>query len=91
MDMTGIHMVEVEGMDMVEEQPSKQRPEVEGMDMVEERSSRQRPLVEGMDMAGIDMVEDMMMEVVEREHEGVVFVKHWIDDGAERHQRIHRE
>jgi hypothetical protein len=30
----------------------------------------------------MDMVEDMMAEVVEREHEGLVLVTHWISDGA---------
>jgi hypothetical protein len=35
------------------------------------------------------MVEDMTVEVVEREHESVVLVKHWIRDGAEWHQRTH--
>jgi streptomycin 6-kinase len=44
---------------------------------------------------GMDMVEDMTtmvdVEVVEREHEGVVLVKHWIGDGAEMHQRTHQE
>jgi hypothetical protein len=31
------------------------------------------------------------VEVVEREHEGVVLVRHWIDDGAERHWQAHRK
>jgi hypothetical protein len=56
--------------------------EVECMHMVE---------VKGMNMEDIDMVEDMTVEldvdVVEKEHESVVLVKHWINDGAERHQR----
>jgi hypothetical protein len=55
--------------------------EVECMYMVE---------VKGMNMEDIDMVEDMTVEldvdVVEKEHESVVLVKHWINDGAERHQ-----
>jgi hypothetical protein len=68
--MMDIHMVE--GMDMVEE-----RPEVEGMDTEEEDPSKKRSEVEGMDM------EDMMVEVVEREHKSVVLVRHWIDDGVE--------
>jgi hypothetical protein len=59
--------------------------EVEDMDIVEERSSKPRLEVEG-----IDMIEDTMaevdVEVVEREHEGVVLVKHWTDNGAERHR-----
>jgi hypothetical protein len=52
------------------------------MDMVEERPMKQRPEVEGMDMG-----EDMTVEVIEREHEGVVLTKHWISEGVERHQR----
>jgi hypothetical protein len=55
--------------------------EVECMYMVE---------VKGMNMEDIDMVEDMTVEldvdVVEKEHKSVVLVKHWINDGAERHQ-----
>jgi hypothetical protein len=35
------------------------------------------------------MVEDMMIEVVEREHESVVLAKHWIGAGAEWHRRTH--
>jgi hypothetical protein len=62
--------------------------EVEDMDIVEERSSKPRLEVEG-----IDMIEDMMaevdVEVVEREHEGVVLVKHWTDNRAERHRQTH--
>jgi hypothetical protein len=73
MDMVGIHMVEMEGVDMVKERLSKQRLEVEGMDMVE------------------DMTAKVDVEVVEREHEGMVIVKHWIGDGAKRHRRMHRE
>jgi hypothetical protein len=50
MNMTGIHMVEVEGMDMVEEHPSNHRPEDEGMDMMEEHPSKERLEMEGMNM-----------------------------------------
>jgi hypothetical protein len=91
MNMAGIHMVEVEGMDLVEERPSNHWPEDEGMDMVEERPSKERPEAESMDMEDIDMIKDMTVkvEVVEREHESVVLVWHWIDDGAERHRRTH--
>jgi hypothetical protein len=66
---------------------------VEDMDMVEERLSKERPKVEGIDREDIDMVEDITVdvEVVEREHEGVVLVRHWISDGAERHQRARWE
>jgi hypothetical protein len=46
-------------------------------------------------MAGMNMVEDMTMEVdveiVEREHEGVVLTKDWISDGVERYRRTHRK
>jgi hypothetical protein len=31
------------------------------------------------------------VEMFEREHEGVVLVMHWIDDGAERHRRAHQK
>jgi hypothetical protein len=31
------------------------------------------------------------VEVVEREHENVVLVRHWTDDGSERHRRARRE
>jgi hypothetical protein len=79
-------MMEVEGMNMVEKRPSKERPKVEGMDMVEEH-----PTKEWSEIEGLDMVEDTTAEVIEREHEGVVLVKHWIDDGAERHRQTHRE
>jgi hypothetical protein len=41
----------------------------------------------------MDMVEDMTaevdVEVVERNHEGMVLAKHWISDKAERHRRTH--
>jgi hypothetical protein len=76
MDMVDIHMVEVEGMDMVEELPLNHRPEMEGMD--------------GEDN---DMREDMTVEVevVEREHEGVVLAKLWTDDRAERHRSARQE
>jgi hypothetical protein len=74
---------------------SRQRPEVEGMDMVE-CSSKQRSEVEGTNLEGMDMVEGtnlagMDMEVVEREHRGMMLTKHWMDDGAEIHRQTHRE
>jgi hypothetical protein len=78
MNMTGIQMVE--GMDMVEERPPKERPKVEGMDM-KDHPFKERPEVEG-----IDIVEDMTTVVVEREHEDVVLMRHWIGDGAKRYQ-----
>jgi hypothetical protein len=63
MDMVGIHMVEVEDMDMT----GIHMVEVEGMDMVERRPSKERQEFEGM-----DMMAEVDVEVVEREHEGVV-------------------
>jgi hypothetical protein len=44
--------------------------------------------MEGMDREDSDMREDMMVEVevVKREHEGVVLAMHWTGDGAKRHQ-----
>jgi hypothetical protein len=67
MDMVGIHMVEVEDMDMA----GIHMVEVEGMDMVERRPSKERQEFEGMDMME-DMMAEVDVEVVEREHEGVV-------------------
>jgi hypothetical protein len=86
MNMVGIHMVD--GMDMVEERPSNHWPEDEITDMVEDYPSKERPEVEGIDMEDVDMVEDMAAEVkvVEREHEGMVLVRHSISDGAERYR-----
>jgi hypothetical protein len=88
MNMEGIHMVEVEVMNMVEEHPLNHRPEDEGTDMVEECPLNHRTEVESIDREDIDMLEDMTMvvEVVERGHEGVVFGRHWIGDRTERHQ-----
>jgi hypothetical protein len=90
-------MSEMEGMNMLDghQHPWNQWPEVEGMDMVgihivegmdmvEVRSSKERPEVEGM-----DMVDDMTVEVIEREHKGMVLVRHLIGDGVERHRRTH--
>jgi hypothetical protein len=57
MNMVGIHMVEVEHMNKVEEHPSKERQEVE------EHLSKERQEVEGMNMERMDMVEDTMTEV----------------------------
>jgi hypothetical protein len=72
--MVDSNMVEVEGMDMVEKyfHPMNHGPEVEGMDTVD-----------------ISMGEDRAaeLEVVEREYDGVVLTRHWIGDGAARHQR----
>jgi hypothetical protein len=46
-----------------------------------------------MDTMDIDMGEDRAaeLEVVEREPEGIVLVRHWTGDGAARHRRTHRE
>jgi hypothetical protein len=38
-----------------------------------------------------DMAAEVDVEVVEREHEGVVLAKHWIRNGAKRHQQTHRK
>jgi hypothetical protein len=71
-------MVEVGGMDTIEEHfhPRNHRLEVEGMDTV-----------------NTDMGEDRAaeLEVVGREPEGTVLMRHWISDGAVRHRRTHRE
>jgi hypothetical protein len=60
------------------------------MDMVKEHYhlTNHRPEMEGIDREDSDIGEDMMveMEVVEREHEGVVLAMHWTGDGAERHR-----
>ena len=50
MNMMYIHMIEVEGMDMVEEHSSNHRAEDDNMDMVEKHQSKERPEVEGMNM-----------------------------------------
>jgi hypothetical protein len=39
----------------------------------------------------MDIVEDMTTEVVEREYEGMVLIKHWIGDEVERHGRTHQK
>jgi hypothetical protein len=52
---------------------------------VVEHPSNHRPEVEVIDRDDTGMGEDMMVEVevVEREHEGMVFAMHWTGDGAE--------
>jgi hypothetical protein len=86
MNMVGSHMVEVTGMDTVEEHYHlmNHRPEVEGMDTVEEQYHlmNHRPDVDGMDRK--DMTVEV--EVVEREPEGVVLVRHWTGGGVARHR-----
>jgi hypothetical protein len=62
MDIADIHMMEVDGMDMVEEHPSNRQSEDAGMDMVEERLVNHRPEVEGINKENINIVEDMTME-----------------------------
>jgi hypothetical protein len=76
MNIMGIYMVEVEGMDIVDERPSSHRLEVEDMDRGDS-----------------DMGEDMTIEIkmVEREHEGVVLMRHWTSDRAKRHRRGRQE
>jgi hypothetical protein len=44
-----------------------------------------------MDREDSVMGEDMTVEVVEREHEGVILARHWTSDGAERYRRAHQE
>jgi hypothetical protein len=52
-----------------------------GYELVEhERTSK----VESMDIVE-DMMADVDVEVVERKHDNMVLVKHWINDGTERH------
>jgi hypothetical protein len=47
-----------------------------------------RPKVEDMDMVDTGMREDRAfeLEVVEREHEGVVLMRHWTGDEVVRHR-----
>jgi hypothetical protein len=56
--------------------------------MVEECLSNHRPEVEGIDRNDSDIGEDVTVEVevVEREHESMVLIRHWTSDGAERHR-----
>jgi hypothetical protein len=84
--------VEVEGMDMVEEHfhPMNHRPEVEGMNTMEEyfHPMNHRPEVKGMNMVDSGMGEDRTaeLEVIERELEDMVLVRHWTGNGAARHR-----
>jgi hypothetical protein len=106
-EMEGMDIPEVEGMNMVEEQdhlanhrlgeegmnmvdgmdtmeghfhPMNHRPEVEDINTVEEHfhPMNHRSEVEGMDTVDTDMGEDRVaeLEVVEKEPEGTVLVKH---------------
>jgi hypothetical protein len=65
------------------------------MDTVDEHYHlmNHRPEVESMDREYSDMGADMRVEVemVEREHDSMVLVRHWTGDGAERHRRAHQE
>jgi hypothetical protein len=80
------HRSEVQDMDMVE---------VGSMDTVEEyyHLMNHWSEVQGMDREDSGMGEDMTveLEVIERENESVVLMRHWTGDGAERHRRTHRE
>jgi hypothetical protein len=69
------HRLEEEGMNMADIHMA----EVEGIDMVEAHPSNHRPKVEGVE--GIDREDSDMVEVevVEREHEGVVLVRHCVE------------
>jgi hypothetical protein len=97
MNMVGSNMVKVDGIDTVEEHFHLMNhwPKVEGMDMVEEHFHlmNHRLEVEGMDTLDTCMGEDRAaeLEVVEREPQGVILVRHWIGDGAAMHRRIRRE
>jgi hypothetical protein len=97
MNMVGSNMMEVDGMYTVEEHFHllNHRLVVEGMDMVEEHFHlmNHRPNVEGMDMMDTGMGEDRAaeLEVIEREPEGMVLARHWIDAGPMRHRRTRRE
>jgi hypothetical protein len=78
MNMVGSNMVEVDGMDTMEEHfhPMNHRPEVESMDMMDTSMGEDRATE---------------LEVVEREPEGAVLARHWIDDRAVRHHRTRWE
>jgi hypothetical protein len=96
MDMSeveGMDMSEVQCINMVEEQNHPTNHclgEVGDMDMVEEyyHLMNHRSYVESMDREDSCMGEDITVEVevVEREHEGVVLTRHWTNDGAKRHR-----
>jgi hypothetical protein len=94
MNMVGSNMVEVDSMDMVDEHfhPMNHRPKVEGMDTVEEHfhPMNHRPEVEGMDTVDTGMGEDRAteLEVVEREPEGVVLVRHWTGEASPKSSRV---
>jgi hypothetical protein len=95
-EVEGMDILKVEDMDMVEEQdhPMNHRLGEEGMNMVkvddmdtvEEHfhPMNHRPEVEGMDTVDTGMGEDraIELEVVEREPEGVVLVRHWTGEAS---------
>jgi hypothetical protein len=97
MNMVGSNMVEVDGMDTVEEhfRPMNHRSEVEGTDTVEEHFHlmNHRPEVEGINTVDTVMGEDREaeLEVAERDPEDVVLTRHWTSDGSVMHHRTHRE
>jgi hypothetical protein len=86
----GMDMVEVEGMDTVEEHyhSIKYRTEVEDMDTMEEHYHpiNHRPELEGMDREDSGMGEDMMVEVevVRREPKGVVLARSLRNQGVQK-------
>jgi hypothetical protein len=86
MNMVGSHMDTVEDYFHL----MNHRPEVEGMDTVEEHFHlmNHRSEVYGMNTVDSGMGEDRMaeLEVVEREPEGMVLVRHWTGNGAARHR-----
>jgi hypothetical protein len=86
-EVEGMDMSEVQVINMVEEQNHPTNHclgEVRDMNMVEEyyHLMNHRSYVESMDMEDITVE----VEVVEREHEGVVLTRHWTNDGAKRHR-----
>jgi hypothetical protein len=58
MNMVNIHMVDVKGMNILEEHLSKK---VEDMHMVEKHPTNHRS-----EVGGMDIMEDMMIDMVER-------------------------
>jgi hypothetical protein len=95
--MMDSHMVKVEGMDTVVEHyhPMNHQLKVAGIDTVEEHyhMTNHRPEVEGMDREDSGMRENMTVEVevVGREPDGMVLVRHWTGDGVTRHRQTRQE
>jgi hypothetical protein len=96
MNMVDSNMVEVDDMDTVEEHfhPMNHRPKVESINTVEEHfyPINHRLEVEGMDTVDTDMRENraVELEVVEREPEGVVLVRHWTGEVSPNSSEVKR-